>query len=351
MTTPTLAELAALVGGEVSGDGALRITGLAPLEDAGPEHLSFFSNRKYRAAFEASRAGAVVVDQAEVVPAGRTVLRAQSAYLAFAKVATLFHPPPVAVPGISPQAVIHPSARVDPSAQVEPLVSVGPGAVVGPRTILHPGVQLGAEARIGADCLLWQNVVVRDRCVLGDRVILQPGAVIGGDGFSFALDLVGDGGGPRHFKIPQAGLVVIEDDVEIGANSTVDRATMGVTRIGRGAKIDNGVQVGHNVTVGPLCILAAHVAIAGSTRLGMGVVAWGQSGVVGHLTVGDRATILAQAGVIHDVEAGARVAGTPAIPDVAWARSAAVFERLTDMRRELRELTRKVKQLEQERTT
>jgi UDP-3-O-[3-hydroxymyristoyl] glucosamine N-acyltransferase len=341
----TLAELAALVGGEVSGDGRLAITGVAPLEEAGPDQISFFSNRKYRAAFEASRAGAVIVERGEAVPEGRTVLRAPGAYLAFARISTLFNPPPVARPGVSPQAAIHPEACVDAAAEVGPHVSVGPGAAVGPGTILRPGVRLGAGARVGADCLLHENVVVRERCLVGDRVILQPGCVIGSDGFGFALDLEGAGRGPRHFKVPQAGIAVVEDDVEIGANTCVDRATLGATRVGRGAKLDNLCQVAHNVVVGPLSILAAQVGISGSTKLGVGVVAWGQAGLVGHLTIGDRANIAAQAGVAQDIGPGERVAGSPARSDVQWARNSAAFDRLTEMRRELRALQRQVEAL------
>ncbi len=348
MATRTLAELAALVGGEVSGEGARAVAGVAPLETAGPDQISFFANKKYRAAFEASQAAAVVVERDVEVPAGRTVLRAPGAYLAFARISALFHPAAPVASGVSPQAAVHPTATVDATAQVGPFVSIGPGAVVGPRTVLHAGVQLGAEVRVGADCLLYQNVVVRERCVLGDRVALQPGCVIGSDGFGYALDLAGDGQGPRHFKVPQAGNVVIEDDVEIGANSCVDRATLGSTRIGRGAKLDNLVQVAHNVVVGPLSILASQVGISGSTRLGMGVVCWGQAGLVGHLTIGDRANVAAQAGVAHDVGPGERVAGSPARSDVAWARNSAVFDRLTEMRRELRALQKQVAALSQE---
>ncbi len=348
MTSFTLAELAARVGGEVQGDGALRIEGVAPLEDAGPAQLSFFANRKYRKAFEASRAGAVIVEPDEDVPPGRTVLRAAPAYLAFAKISTAFHPPREPLPEVAPEAVVHPSAKVHPSAQVMPLATVGARAEVGPRTIVFPGVQLGEDVRIGADCILYANVAVRERCLVGDRVILQPGCVIGSDGFGFALDLQGEGRGPRHYKVPQAGIVVVEDDVEIGANSCVDRATLGVTRIGRGAKIDNLVQIAHNVEVGPLSIIASQAGIAGSAKLGMGVVVWGQAGVVGHITVGDRATIAAQAGVGGDIEAGGRVAGSPATPDVQWARNSAAFNRLTEMRRELRELRAAVARLEAE---
>jgi UDP-3-O-[3-hydroxymyristoyl] glucosamine N-acyltransferase len=344
----TLAELAARVGGEVSGDGSLRLDAVAPLEDAGPTDLSFFSNRKYRSAFEATRAGAVVVEPDERVPEGRTVLRVRNAYLAFAKISTLFHPPREPLPEVSPAAVIHPSASVHPSAQVMPLACVGPNARVGARTILFPGAHVCDDAKVGEDCVLYHDVVVRERCVLGDRVILQPGCVIGSDGFGFAFDPEGEGHGPRHFKVPQVGIVVVEDDVEIGANSCVDRATLGTTRIGRGAKIDNLVQIAHNVQIGPLSILASQVGISGSTKLGMGVVAWGQAGIVGHLTIGDRATILAQSGVASDVEPGARVAGSPAIPDVRWARNMAVFERLTEMRKELRELRKELERLRAE---
>jgi UDP-3-O-[3-hydroxymyristoyl] glucosamine N-acyltransferase len=344
----TLAELAAKVGATFHGDGALRLDGIAPLEDAGPSQVSFFANRRYRKAFEASRAGVVIVEADEKVPEGRAVLRVSPAYLAFARISTAFHPPREPMPEIAPEAAVHPTAKVHPSAQVMPLASVGPRAEVGPRTILFPGVHLGEDVKIGADCLLYPNVVVRERCTVGDRVILQPGCVVGGDGFGFALDMQGDGHGPRHYKVPQAGVVVIEDDVEIGANSCVDRATLGVTRIRRGAKIDNLVQIAHNVEIGPLSILASQVGISGSTKLGMGVVCWGQAGLVGHITIGDQAMVMAQAGVGGDVEPGARVAGSPATPDVQWARNSAVFNRLTEMRRELRELRAAVARLQGE---
>jgi UDP-3-O-[3-hydroxymyristoyl] glucosamine N-acyltransferase len=337
----TLQELAARVGGQVLGDAGLLVEGIAPLEDAGPAQISFFSNKKYRKAFEATRAGAVIVEPGTEGPPGRTLLAVENAYLAFAKISTLFHPPREAVPA----AVVHPSAAVHPSAQLMPGACVGPGAEIGPRTIVFPGARIGQQVRVGADCLVYHNVVIRERCVVGDRVILQPGAVIGSDGFGFALDLVGDGRGPRHFKVPQVGIVVVEDDVEIGANSCVDRATLGVTRIGRGAKIDNLVQIAHNVEVGPLSILASQVGISGSTKLGMGVACWGQAGLVGHLTIGDRANIAAQAGVAHDVAPGERLAGSPAKPEVQWARNSAVYDRLTEMRRELQRLRKEVDEL------
>jgi UDP-3-O-[3-hydroxymyristoyl] glucosamine N-acyltransferase len=341
----TLAELAGRVGGEVQGDGALRIEGVASLEDAGPAQLAFFSNRKYRLAFEQSRAGAVVVEPDAQVPAGRTVLRARNAYLAFAKASTLFNPPREPLPEVSPLAAIHPTARVHPSAQVMPLACVGPDAHVGARTVVFPGAHVADGARVGEDCILYHDVVIRERCVVGDRVILQPGCVIGADGFGFAFDSEGDGKGPRHFKVPQVGIVVVEDDVEIGANSCVDRATLGVTRIGRGAKIDNLVQIAHNVEVGPLSLIVAQVGIAGSTKLGMGVVLGGQVGVVGHLDIGAGVRIGAQSGILNDLEAGETVSGCPAQPHTSWLRNVAAFEHLAEMRKELRELKREVERL------
>jgi UDP-3-O-[3-hydroxymyristoyl] glucosamine N-acyltransferase len=338
----TLSDLAARVGGEVHGDGEVAIDGVAPLEEAGPSHLSFFANRKYRAAFEATRAAAVAVEPDEPVPAGRTVLRVRNPYLAFARISTFFHPPPVARPEVAPEAVVHPGARVHPSAQVMPLATVAAGAEVGARTILHPGVHVGEGARVGEDCLLHPNVVVREGCVVGNRVILQPGCVIGSDGFGFAFDPEGEGQGPRHFKVPQSGIVVVEDDVEIGANACVDRATLGVTRVGRGTKIDNLVQIAHNVQVGPLSIIVAQVGVAGSTRLGAGVVLGGQVGIIGHLDIGDGVKLAAQSGVMSDIPAGETWSGYPARPQREWAKMVVTLDRLAEMRKELLALRREV---------
>jgi UDP-3-O-[3-hydroxymyristoyl] glucosamine N-acyltransferase len=346
--TYTLAELAARVGGEVAGDASLVVEGVAPLEAAGPSQLSFFSNKKYRRAFEASRAGAVIVEPGAAAPAGRTVLRVANAYLAFARISTLFHPPREALPEVSPLAAVHPTARVHPSAQVMPLASVGPGAQVGARTILFPGVQVGDDARVGEDCVVYQNVVIRERCVVGDRVILQPGCVLGSDGFGFAFDPEGEGRGPRHYKVPQTGNVVVEDDVEIGANTCVDRATLGATRIGRGAKVDNLVQIAHNVEIGSLSLIVAQVGIAGSTKLGVGVIVGGQAGLVGHADIGAGVRIAAQAGVQGDVPAGETLGGSPAQPHGKWLRNVTAFEHLAEMRRELRELRREVERLRAE---
>ena len=342
----TVAELAAKVGGAVEGDGAARVERVAPLEEAGPGAVSFFSNKKYRGAFEASRAAAVIVEPGEEVPAGRTVIRAANPYLAFAKVSTLFNPPRPAAAGISPQAFVHPTAAVDATAEVMPFAYVGPGAAVGARTTLHPGAHVGEGARVGADCVLYPNVSVRDACVVGDRVILQPGCVIGSDGFGFAFDPQGEGKGPRHYKVPQIGNVVVEDDVEIGACTTVDRAALGSTVVGRGAKIDNLVQIAHNVRVGPLSIIVSQVGVSGSTKLGMGVVLGGQAGITGHLTIGDGAKIAAQSGVMEDVEPGAVLLGSPARPRGDAMRIHVSMARLPELVRKVRDLEKQLAKLE-----
>jgi len=344
----TLADLAARVGGRVDGNGSAVIERVMPLDAAGPADVSFYANKRYRAEFEATRAAAVIVGEDEVVPKGPALLRTANPYLAFAKVSTLFHPPREPIPEIAPGAVVHESARVHPSAQVMPLAYVGPGAEVGARTILYPGAVLDEEARVGADCVLYPNVVIRERCVVGDRCILQPGAVVGGDGFGFAFDMEGErGGGPRHFKVPQAGIAVIEDDVEIGANSCVDRATLGRTIVGSGTKIDNLVQLGHNVRVGPLSLLAAGTGIGGSTELGMGVICGGQVGIVGHVKIGDGARLGAQAGVTNDIPAGETYTGYPAGPHAAWLRESVAVRKLPALLKQVRELQREVEKLKE----
>lgn len=343
--TFTLAEIAARVGGEVAGDGAVAIGQVAPLEAAGPGALSFFSNKKYREAFENCRASAVVVEPGEPAAPGRNLLRVANPYLAFAKASTLFHPPRAPVAGADARAFLHPEARVDASAEVMALAYVGAGASVGARSILFPGVVLGEGATVGEDCILYPNAVVREGCSLGNRVILQPGCVIGADGFGFAFDPQGEGAGPRHYKIPQSGVVVVEDDVEIGANSCIDRATLGASVVGRGTKIDNQVQLGHNVEVGPLSIICGQVGVAGSTKLGMGVVLGGQVGMVGHIQVGDGAKFSAQSGVMGDVEAGAVLGGSPARPYGEWMRVEAALGRLPELLKRVRQLEKEIELL------
>ena len=329
-----------------------RVEGVAPIESAGPAQCTFYTNPRYKAELAATRAGAVIVAEgdADKVPSRAVALIAAQPYVAFARASAIFHPAPAAQPGISEDALVSEGAQLDPTAQIFPGAVIGPGASVGARTIVRPGAQVLAHAKVGADCLLHAGAIVRERCVLGDRVILQPNCVIGSDGFGFAFDLEGDpeGGqpGPMHRKIPQAGIVRVDDDVEVGACSTIDRATLGETRIGRGTKIDNLVQIAHNVQVGPLSLLVAQSGVSGSTTLGAGVILAGQVGVVGHLHIGDGARIGAQSGVSRDVPEGATMSGSPAIDHREWLRLSASLPKLAELMREVRALRERVAELE-----
>jgi len=339
-----LAELAAHVGGTVRGDGSLLIRGVEGLSEAGPEDLSFYGSPRYREALLATRAAAVLVPVDEALPrADVTLVQVPDPHLAFARISQLFHPLDRASPGISPQASVHADARVHPTASVMAFAVVEAGAEVGPGAVLHPGAFVGRSARIGAQSVLHPSVTVRERCLVGDRVILHASAVVGADGFGFAFDPeVG-----AHVKVPQAGIVRIEDDVEVGACSCIDRATTGETVIGRGTKIDNLVQVAHNVRVGPHSLICAQAGISGSAELGAGVILAGQVGVVGHLRIGDGARVVAQSGVVHDVEPGATLAGSPAIDQRAWLRLSAALPRLSELLREVRALRARVSALEE----
>jgi UDP-3-O-[3-hydroxymyristoyl] glucosamine N-acyltransferase len=349
----TLDELAARLGARLevpTGRPAVSIRGVQPLGSAGPEHVSFYANARYKAELAQSRAGAVLVsaDEAELVPPGAARLVCAQPYVAFAKASALFHPVVRPPAGVQAGAHVHEGAHVDPSAHVAPGAVVARGARIGPRTVLHPGACVLEEAVVGEGCTLHATAVVRERCLLGDRVVLQPGCVVGSDGFGFAFDLEGDEEqpGPLHRKVPQVGIVRIEDDVELGACTCVDRAALGETVIGRGSKVDNLVQIAHNVQVGPLSLLVAQSGISGSTTLGAGVILAGQVGVVGHLRIGDGVRVGAQSGVSRDLADGETVSGSPAIAHRDWLRMSAALPRLPELLRELRRLARRVEELE-----
>lgn len=350
MSAPrTLAEAAARCGARLRGDGDVAVEGVAGLVEAGATQISFFSNASYRSRLGGCRAAAIIVSEADAeLPEleGRSLLIADPAYAAFARLAQAFHPVPVPTPGVDPRAHVDPEAFVDPSARIEAFAWVGRGARIGARALVQSGAWVGEEAQIGDDTRLYPNVVVRERCVVGARCVLQPGAVVGSDGFGFAFDPEGNGDGPLHRKIPQVGIVRLEDDVELGANTCVDRATLGETVVGRGAKVDNLVQLAHNVRVGPLTVIAAQVGIAGSTVVGAGVQLGGQVGITGHIEIGDMARVGAQSGIIQSVPPGATMQGYPAIEGKRWLRASVLFARLPDLVRDLRELGRRVATLE-----
>ncbi len=335
----TIQELALLAGGTVDGDPSREVEGIASLENAGEKEITFLAEMKYLSRLQASRAGSAIVPLS--FPAfPKPVLRVANPYLAYAKVQAFFQQQTHSPRGIDPRAFIAPGVKLGRDLSIYPFVYVGEGSEVADRTVLHPGVYLGESVRVGEDCVLHPNVVVMNRCTIGRRAIIHAGTVIGSDGFGFARD------GARYVKIPQVGTVVIEDDVEIGANCAIDRAAMGETRIGRGVKTDNLVQIGHNVTVGENTVLVAQVGIAGSTQVGKGVALGGQVGVVGHIKIGDGAMIGAQAGVAHDVPPGQVFSGTPAFPHREWLRAQALFPRLPEMKKTLAELEKKIKELE-----
>jgi len=333
-----LSELAAQLGCELRGDGAVEIRGVAGIEEAGPGDLTFVANRRYLAQLASTRAAAVVIG-----PGHETTLPClvvENPYLAFAKAVALLRPATRPAPGVDPSARVHPGAVLGPDVHVGALAVVGEGVRLGARTIVHPHVVLYSGVEVGEDCVLHSGVQVRERCRLGSRVVVQNGAVIGADGFGFARD-----GGGRYHKFPQVGVVVIEDDVEIGALTAIDRAALGETRIGRGCKLDNLVQVGHSVKVGEHSVLAGQVGIAGSSRLGRGVTLAGQVGVAGHLDIGDGVVATAQTGIPSSVDPGEVISGYPAIENRAWLKASAVFPRLPDLQRRLRELERRVESL------
>jgi UDP-3-O-[3-hydroxymyristoyl] glucosamine N-acyltransferase len=335
-----LALLAARLGCTLRGDGEVEVARVAGLGEAGPGDLTFVSGARYAPQVKTTRASAVIVP--EGLETALPSLVSDNPYLTFARAVSLLHPETTLPPGIHPSAVVHQTAVVADDAHVGALCVLGAGARVGARTILHPHVVLYDGVSVGADCRLHSGVQVRERCRLGDRVIVQNNAVIGGDGFGFAKDAEG-----RYQKIPQVGIVVVEDDVEIGALTAVDRAALHETRIGRGSKLDNLVQIGHSVTIGRDSVLAGQVGIAGSTTLGDNVTLAGQVGVAGHLTVGAGVIATAQTGIPSSVEPGRVVSGYPAIDNREWLKATVVFAQLPELRKRVRELERMLEEHEE----
>jgi UDP-3-O-[3-hydroxymyristoyl] glucosamine N-acyltransferase len=335
----TLAELADHLGVEVVGDSSRQITGVRPLDAAGPDDLSFLHNSRYVGQARASAAGAILVADASVLP-GRDLLVTPEPYLGLARVLALLHPRPRLPAGVDASAVVAPSATLGEGVAIGPHVSIGAGARVGDGTEIGPGSVIGRDAVIGERCLLHPRVVVEDGCCIGDRCILHAGVVIGSDGYGFAT-VAG-----VHHKVPQVGRVVLEDDVELGANVCVDRATLGETRIGRGTKVDNLVQIAHNVSIGEGTLLVSQVGISGSTRLGHHVIMAGQSGVAGHLRVGDGARVGAKSAVYKDVPDGMMVTGIPAQPHREWLRTSASLRRVEGLQVRIAKLEQRLSQLE-----
>ncbi len=329
----TAAEVARILEGTVVGDGATELRGFAPASNAKVGDLTFAENEAYFQRAQQSAAAGVLVDR-DFGASKKVLIRVPNARIAFAKVLPLFFPEPKFPPGVHPSSVIAGSAQIDPSA------SIGPGCVVeeevriAGRVILQGGNYVGAGCRIGADSRLFPNVVLYPQTHLGQRVRIHAGSVIGSDGFGYVLDT------GAHRKVPQIGNVIIHDDVEIGANVTIDRGALGPTVVGKGTKIDNLVQIAHNVVIGEYCLVIAQTGVAGSTRLGNYVTLAGQVGLAGHIRIGDHATITAQSGVMHDIGEGEKWFGTPAQPDRQMKRQLIALQQLPGLIRRVAELER-----------
>ena len=335
-----LKELAERLECRLDGDGEIDIAKVAGIEHAGPGDVTFFVNPKYARQLRLTRASAVIAgDATDGAPCA--ILHTPNPYLAFARAVEIFAPRTLPPQGVHHLADVAASAFVAPDASIAAFVSVGDGAAIGARTVVHPHVTIGTGARIGDDCVVHARVSIRERVQIGHRVVIQDGAVIGSDGFGFAHSADG-----THHKIPQVGDVVIEDDVEIGANATIDRPAVGETRIGAGTKIDNLVQIAHGVKIGRDVLLAAQVGIAGSTTIEDRVTLAGQVGVAGHLTIGKGTVATAQTGIPNSVDAGALISGYPAIDNRDWLKASAVFRRLPELKKLVGELQKRIDALE-----
>jgi UDP-3-O-[3-hydroxymyristoyl] glucosamine N-acyltransferase len=327
-----LRELAERLACRLEGDGEVEIVRVAGIQHAQPGDLTFLANSKYEPAVAGTRASAILLRDG-TLGAPCAILRAPDPYLAFARAVGLFASPWRPAPGVHAMASVAADARLGRGVSIGAFVSIAEGVVIGDHTVIFPNVTIGPGTQIGAECVIHSNVALRERVTVGNRVILQNGVVVGSDGYGFVRR--GDG---THEKIPQIAGVVIEDDVELGANTTVDRPAVGETRIGSGTKIDNLVQIGHGVTIGRNVLMAAQVGIAGSTDIGDDVVFGGQVGVGGHLTIGRGSVAVGQSGVTNSLDAGAMVAGYPAINNREWRKASVIFKRLPELKRRIEEL-------------
>jgi UDP-3-O-[3-hydroxymyristoyl] glucosamine N-acyltransferase len=334
----TAAEIARELQGEVRGDGSTVLTGFAPADRARLGDLTFAENETFFLRAEASAASAILV-AGEFTSQRKALIRVENARVAFARVLPLFFPEPSFAPGIHATAIVAASARVDPSAYLGPYCVVGDQVRIGARTVLQGGNHVGASSQLGEDVVIFPTVTIYPRTQIGNRVRIHSGSVIGSDGFGYVLDQ------GRHRKVPQVGNVIIGEDVEIGANVMVDRGTLGSTVIGKGTKIDNLVQIGHNVVIGEHSLLVAQVGIAGSSKLGNYVTLGGQVGITGHLKIGNHAIVAAQSGVMHDIKDGEKHLGSPSVEDRQAKRQIIAMRQLPDLLHRVRGLEKELQEL------
>jgi UDP-3-O-[3-hydroxymyristoyl] glucosamine N-acyltransferase len=331
----TAAEIAKTVDGEVVGDSSTLLKGFAPADRAQPGDLTFAENENYFTRADQSAAAAILVD-GPFKSAKKALIKVPSARVAFAKVLPLFFPQPSFAPGIHPSAVVSKSAQIDPSAHIGPHCAIGDRVRIGPRTVLQGGNHIGIDCSLGEEVNLFPNVTLYSSSEIGNRVRIHSGTVIGSDGFGYVQDK------GVHRKVPQIGNVIIRDDVEIGANVTIDRGALGPTVVGAGTKIDNLVQIAHNVTLGEHCLIVSQAGIAGSTKLGNYVILGGQVGLAGHLKIGNHASVAAQSGVMHNIPDGEKWLWTPAQPDRQAKRQMIAMLQLPELLRRVTALEKKV---------
>jgi len=331
-----LGELANRLGAELRGDAELEITGVKGIEEAGPTEITFVANPRYAGLARATRAAAVLVEP-EFQEIAAATLRLKNPYLAFSRALALFYQPPVYSPGIHPTAVIDPTAEIGEGAHIGAYVVVGPGVRLGAHATLLPHVALYSGVQAGSHLFAHAHAVVRENCILGDHVTLENGAIVGADGFGFAKNEAG-----QWEKIPQSGPVRLGSRVDVQANATIDRATVGATEIGDGSKVDNLVQVGHGSKVGENTLLCAQTGLAGSSVVGNNVILAGQTGIAGHCSVGDGVILTAQSAVSHDVPPGKVISGSPGFDNRVWLRAAAIFQRLPEVLKRLDRVEKKV---------
>jgi len=336
----SLEELASIVGGTVAGDGTVAISDVASFDEAGSGEITFLADAKHLKRLKDTKAGAVIVRPGTTGAPGVNLLFSENPHLAFARVLDLFRPLELPSQGVHPGSEVHPEAAIGEGASIGPFAVVEKGASIGPGAVLFPGVYIGVGASVGTDAILYPGVSVREGCVIGDRVVVHSNAVIGSDGFGYARV------GARYHKIPQRGIVRVGDDVEIGACVTIDRATIGETVIGRGTKIDNLVQIAHNVKVGTDCVLVSQTGIAGSTIVGDRVQLGGQAGLAGHIEIGNDVMVGAKSGVTKDIPPRSVVSGMPAVPHGEWLRAQTIVGKLPEMRKKIMELEKRLAALE-----
>jgi UDP-3-O-[3-hydroxymyristoyl] glucosamine N-acyltransferase len=337
----TARDIAQLTGGELTGNADQKLTGVAGIREAQPGDLSFIASPKYFSALKTTKADAVIVARDAKIEFDRAIIRVDNPIAAFTQVVMRVMPPPVKFThGVHPAAVVATTAKLGKEVSVQPHAVIEDGAVIGDRTVIGANTYVGHGTTIGADCRLYANVTLREHTILGDRVVLHSGVVLGADGFGY------EPVNGKHQKIPQVGIVEIGDDVEIGANTTVDRARFGKTRVGRGTKIDNLVQIGHNCVIGEDCILCGQVGLAGSVVLGNHVTLAGQVGLAGHLTIGDNTIVMAQSGLNKDAPPNSLLFGSPAYPHTEAKRIIAAIKHLPDTVAKLREVEKLLAELQ-----